>query len=511
MCLAVNADHDDARSAGHFFIFDDVGTVLVSKTSILKPCHAIMSETCVAIADQRYVYVWVIDSCITSLKSLGNWSHSLQNHGIERMYDCNDESEFPFTALNKISSEDKPTGRTISAVETSNEILFVGKDDGSIDLLSIHRLCRIKRIVMSFIPKVIAVNKDSTGVICMDDAAKSIRVYETRFDGEKSAIDLNLIFEEESAESVWMVRWSSDDSNTCMLLENDRLSIYDRRMAQRYQVGVIQSGCVTDFSKEKITVTSLEIDEYNGNAPFVSSQTFETRLFKETKAALINVENSGDLCTFISPVQSPTRTVLKMIAQFALERLYFKAAKKVSILLKDYDGMLIVEKLESLSNEKECRHEIDRLVQKRNKEASAAPSIDDHLNLVDKVNAHINTEDFEMAASCFFEMTEPFNVIEKVSARVDTTVLMKMGHLFQSSGLQGLAVECYSKVNSKLAVDLSLKLNRWSDAIRLASSGEKKDIKELARTQCEQLANGNDFQSGILYNQVGMHFEAATL
>jgi hypothetical protein len=94
---------------------------------------------------------------------------------------------------------------------------------------------------------------------------------------------------------------------------------------------------------------------------------------------------------------------------------------------------------------------------------------------------------------------------------VDTTVLMKMGHLFQSSGLQGLAVECYSKVNSKLAVDLSLKLNRWSDAIRLASSGEKKDIKELARTQCEQLANGNDFQSGILYNQVGMHFEAATL
>ena len=173
--------------------------------------------------------------------------------------------------------------------------------------------------------------------------------------------------------------------------------------------------------------------------------------------------------------------------------------------------MLIVETLESLSNEKECRDEIDRLVQERNKEASAASSIDDHLNLVDKVNAHINTEDFEMAASCFFEMTEPFNVIEKVSARVDTTVLMKMGHLFQSSGLQGLAVECYSKVNSKLAVDLSLKLNRWSDAIRLASSGEKKDIKELARTQCEQLANGNDFQSGILYNQVGMHFEAATL
>ena len=52
----------------------------------------------------------------------------------------------------------------------------------------------------------------------------------------------------------------------------------------------------------------------------------------------MNVENSEDLCTFISPVQSPTRTVLKMIAQFALERLYFKAAKKVSILLKDYDG-----------------------------------------------------------------------------------------------------------------------------------------------------------------------------
>ena len=162
--------------------------------------------------------------------------------------------------------------------------------------------------------------------------------------------------------------------------------------------------------------------------------------------------------------------------------------------------------------EKECRDEIDRLVKERNKESLAAPSIDDHLNLVDEVNAHINTKDFEMAASCFLEMTEPFNVIEKVSAsRVDTTVLTKMGHLFQSSGLQGLAVECYSKVNSKLAVDLSLKLNRWSDAIRLASSGEKKDIKELARTQCEQLANGNDFQSGILYNQVGMHFEAATL
>ena len=120
--------------------------------------------------------------------------------------------------------------------------------------------------------------------------------------------------------------------------------------------------------------------------------------------------------------------------------------------------MLIVETLESLSNEKECRDEIDRLVQERNKEASAASSIDDHLNLVDEVNAHINTKDFEMAASCFLEMTEPFNVIEKVSAsRVDTTVLTKMGHLFQSSGLQGLAVECYSKVNSKLTVDLSLK------------------------------------------------------
>ena len=50
----------------------------------------------------------------------------------------------------------------------------------------------------------------------------------------------------------------------------------------------------------------------------------------------MNIENSEDLCTFITRVQSPT--VLKMIAQFALERLYFKAAKKVSILLKDYDG-----------------------------------------------------------------------------------------------------------------------------------------------------------------------------
>ena len=509
MCLTLISNQKPRHSKdvdGKIVVFDDVGTVLASKPSLLKPIHVVMSEACIAIADDRFVHVWNIDSYITSLKKLEKNMHSLQNRGLERVLDCEIDSDFPLVAIDKFCTENKTAGRTsILTIEVSNKILFIGKDDDSIDLFSIDTLCRTKRVKVSVAPKCIAVNRDSTSIICMD-SSKSLKVFDVLFDNDAKAVDLNLIFEEDS-DPMWMVKWASDDNNTCALMEKNRISIFDRSTGKRYQVGeIMDSGSLSKFSNQEIEVTLLQLDEYNMNNPVISKQTFETRLLKEIKSA-INKGNIDDLCSFIPSDQN--RVILNMIAEAALQNLDFKASKKLFIELKDYNGLLFLETLSKIQNESERRDQVDQFIAERSKDVSVPQ---DDKNLEEKIVGFIHSGKLYDAASCFFDMQEPHIILDKVNTRADKTGMKKIGALFVSLGLQKLAIQCYDKIDSGLAADIAVELDRWGDAILLSNTDKREEIKAKARVRCDQLsADGDLIRAGIVYNQTGLHKEAASM
>ncbi len=533
MCLAVvtgppassRSDEEYKCSTAKLHIFDDVGRILTTRSSIVKPIHIVFNDNCVVAADQRYAYIWIFGSFSDVIQSGGFNEfeiHSMQCHGLDRVYDCNNESEFPFMALNKFSVEGTQgitIDTSISALDVSNGMLFVGKEDGSIDVLDLTKMCLIKRIQMPFVSRTLAVTKDSTTIACFDDTAKIIRIYETGINqknGEDVFIDFNLIFEQESGDYVCSVMWASDITKQLLIQENDVLSIVDCELRQVYQMGVLQPReYVSDFCNETVTCgISLEFDGSHVDAPVFRSQMLETKVLKEMKASLEEqVEGDEDMCGFILSHYTLSRAMLKWIARFALERFYLKAARRVYAILQDYEGVLFLERLGYLTSEDENRRHIHHLIQSDSQKGAVPRSDHDPFkSLETKVKALINSGDLQEAMEYLMKSNVPLNTLKSICDAVDKINLVKLGYLFQSAGLYNLAIETLTQVDSDLAADLSMQLNRWGDAIRLATSDKRKEIKDLVQNLCDKfIANGNEIQAGILYNQVGMHLEGAAL
>lgn len=66
-------------------------------------------------------------------------------------------------------------------------------------------------------------------------------------------------------------------------------------------------------------------------------------------------------------------------------------------------------------------------------------------------------------------------------------------------------------MNHKRVIDVSLQLNKWDLAIQIASNGSKSKIQEKAKSECSKIAETNKLQAAVLFNQVELHSEAASL
>lgn len=345
-CLLVSLSNDMISYSAT--ICDVLGNICFTKQlKISAPQHASMSDSCIAVSDNRNVHVFIfnLDPNFHSSSSFSN--------GIERMFDIHDASTHP----SQINSSyvvktdiDKPK---ISSISVSSSLCLIALEDNRVFIYSVPNISRLHSItVQCQVPKLMELNSDSTKISVIDSKHAfhifdlDERVNMNNRSGIKSCLDPSTVT------NSWAMKWSKDDPHLIAVMSKDKLLEVDLKHEDDI-IHIILDQCdgyIMGFQNfefslillDEVTMPSCSLSDYY-------TLDVPSRL---SVYARNSITKGGDYDTMVlEQPKNRQKYIWKCIGDHALEKLDFQTAEMAFVLSQHHSELMFIEDVSTIDDE----------------------------------------------------------------------------------------------------------------------------------------------------------------
>ena len=378
-----------------------IGATVETREVPIEPVFAAMTPHYVAVASERYAYVWQYaranfgpgpsrkdDEMASDLLSLR------ESTGRERVLDVEAvDPNRPEAAVSMIENfkvdddnDNLVVADPIVAISASDRMLLLARASGTILRFSLPHVTLEKTYDSSIIPRKMVANCDDTrlavidknGVLnlmvlgdCDDSALETNNLDQNEAQrkknknknaplpqkgGEgpgsrKSASSAFLRFERKDA---WDVLWAEDDPHLFAAMEKTRLYCYGKSLEA--EEPVVCPGFLAQF--KNLEVTSVVVEDVVRDAETVSFNdvvvTNELSILRQLRETMLGGGGFAEANAFVEAktTKDESPALWRRFADFALEELDLGFADKAFVKCKDYRGIQFVKKLRTLASDR---------------------------------------------------------------------------------------------------------------------------------------------------------------
>ena len=553
-CLACRSDDPSSHFA--LFLCNALGISMDTRYTDLEPLFLTMTKNNVICASKEAFYVWqyVDPNRILLLERQKTVSEKLY-HIDETPSGIGSDS----IDMNKIY---KTTDDPIVAVGSSDTLLLIGRQSGTVNCYSLPQVALTDKFTLSTRPYRFTINAQSTRVAILDTSGvlsfynletKSAEPMPPQLDSSKSVEQQQQHGTEKK--DVWDMLWADDNNTMFCCLEKTKMCVL---RDGKFEDPVLTSGFICSFSDLQVRVAMLdEILRHpeEPNPEYVLN--LEIKILRDARELLKN-GNLNDVQTF---VEEHSHTKLwKLLADTALEQNNLKIAEHAFVRCRDYAGIKFIQHLELLQNDRLRKGEVEAYFERFDSAEQifrAADRIDLAVSLRKKlgdwtrvvsllkadsgggndreleaactalgeyfserqqwlqaVNYLQQAHNWEKLVECYF-MLEDYKNLEIAANALPNShkLLPEVGQMFQGVGLCDQAVSCYLRAGKiREAVDCCIQLNTWGKAIKLAEQHGLSDVPlMLPRLAKEMMANNQIIPAIELFRRAEKFLDAAKM
>nr|XP_009858071.1 WD repeat-containing protein 35 [Ciona intestinalis] len=551
-CLVTRAEDDDEQYA--LVLCNTIGTPMLSKFVDMEPLFLTMTATHVIAASREAVYSWQY----TTSRALG-LSHivtsTTRKDNRERLFHIDDDKPQSKADYLNFKAAQAPTKDPICAITSSDRLLVVARESGTLQRYTLPNLELTHRYAVSCEPKQLALNCTSARLSIIDTG------------GVFSIFDLDVVITDEHGQEMigehlrlerkdaWDMKWADDNPELIAIMEKTRMYIF-RGLDPEEPLQC--SGYICDFSD--LEIRSVLLDEIHKDPDSPSTDDLielEVKSLRDTRT-LIQTVGMKDAAQFVD--DNPHPRLWRLLAEAALDQLNLEVAEHAFVRCKDYQGIRLSKRVAQLHSEPlklaeiaayfrrfedaekiyidmdrrdlaiELRMKLEdwfRVVQLLQSGSGGA----DDKKLLQAWNAigdyYADRQKWKNAASyykqggnqeriaeCYFMLEDYDSMSELCDTLPDNhKVLPELAKMFRMVGMCEQAVSAFCKCNRiKDAIDTCVYLNQWSQAVELAQQHNVKDIDPLlAKYAAHLLEKDNILQAIELYRKANRFVSAAKL
>ncbi|VDM42438.1 unnamed protein product, partial [Toxocara canis] len=522
-------------------VCNGIGTPVDSKYIDLEPKFVAMnaSEVLVASADAFFLWRYVVPR--SSFRDALSTSTSTN----DLIYHIDDGSSKDAKGGD---AQRKPQRYHdhICAVSISEKFFIICRESGTIQRYSLPQValqgtftlgCRIERMEL---------NCNGTRLAVL--SSQGMKLYEI---SENSARMMNF-----DRKDIWSIKWDTEKDDTIAVMEKTRMYVIRNTECEE---PIVNTGYICSF--RNLTVRTVLLDEIM-KSPENPDKSYivdvEIKSLRDAKNLLEKMKIQ-EATAFIEKNSHPK--LWSLLAEVALSRLDTATAEHAYVMLKDYAGIQLIKRVNSIQQEDFKRAEIavffgrvdeaekiymehdrrDLAIAMRRKmndwfrimeivQRSSGPGDDqllkqawnhvgdyyaDRQNWVQAAVYYEKGENYEQLIRCYL-MNDNYDKLESLSKQLpDGHELLKMiGEIFGGAGLCEQAVNCYLRCDMlNDALDVCIQLNQWESAVQLSKTHNLRDVDALLGKYAEHLTGSNEktLAAVQLYRRAGKFLEAARI
>ncbi|CAB3360361.1 Hypothetical predicted protein [Cloeon dipterum] len=547
--LATRSEENTAQSGKYGLILcNTIGTPVDTKFIEIEPLNITMNPTHVIIASKSEFYVWNF----RTPKSRSSIEFARMDRK-ERIYHVDDA---PSGAADKIIS-DNMTSRTtlpivdpICCIACSDKTILIGRESGLVQRYTLPQVALISRINLATRPYKMAINCDSTRVAVID-----VNGVMTFMELEPSSIEgMSDALKGFERRDIWDIKWASDNAELFAIMEKTRMYVFRNLDPEE---PILSSGYICSFQDLELKAVLLDevIQETSPPGPHHLLQ-LEVKSLRDTRELLSKV-GLTEAATFIE--DNPHPRLWRLLAEAAVEQLNLQVAETAFVRCRDYPGIQLIKRLQSMNNDILKQAEVaayfkkfdqaEKLyldVDRRDLAVALRERLGDWFRVIQLIKMGPGGTDtqievawncigdfladrhkweaakeyyekgnnHEKLVQCYYNLEE-YDALESVVNQLPEghPLLPVIADRLASVGLCEQAVKAYIKCNCiRLAVDTCVELQQWSQAVALAEEHQVEDIDGLLAQYAEYLLNKGDLTQAVeLYRKAGCTVEAVKI
>ena len=346
-CMLITFDSGTEYSV---IVCDEVGTVLSTKQLNIEPDHISMTDKTIVITDHRNVYIYILTLNSHEENHSSYLSSPHNSSGMERMFDIHDTSKHPSKVKSIYSINNELINPRITAVCATPALCLIAKEDNNILVYSLPNITKLNEISLECcVPRMIQANCDSTKFSIIDNH----NIFQI-LDLEKrpnSKVGIRSYLRSTDEEHIWAMRWSADDPDTCVIMDEGKVTEIDvEDVINKHEMLPHSNGYLIDVSNMEVTLLFLE--EIMSQTDVILDyciQILPSKALEEARTILMKEIQNQDLLTKFPRVSH--KLLWKLVAFQSLEKVDFATAGKAFILAQDHAGLVFTEDMTSLNDQ----------------------------------------------------------------------------------------------------------------------------------------------------------------
>lgn len=547
-CVLSTKSEDDGDQFA-LVICNAIGTPVDSKYVDLCPKFLSMSANHILSASHDKIMIWTYRT--SQIKSALNISSSIQDTTTDRIYSID---EMNLKNVNGIPKYKEPILDRICCICHTEKVAVVARESGLIQQFTVPELQQTETYNLSCQPFQIAINCTSTRLSVIDNVG-SVLFLELKSDKTLATTDKTPVIHRLDRKDVWDLKWSTENSDLCVLMEKTRMYVFRNLNPEE---PIVCNGYICHF--EDLQIKTVLLDEILKNPENPNCETvvdMEVKSLRDTRE-LLNKVAMSDVMQFVE--DNPHPRLWQLLAEAALEKMDLKTAEAAFVRYKNYSSIEFVKRLNNIQNEKLKRAEVASYFHKfdeaeklflesdrRDLAISLRRKLGDWFRVVQLLNSGSTGGDDtvyneawnaigdyfadrqkweeaathyekgnnqEKLAQCYFGLEDYSNLEKLVNNLPDGHKLLSgIAGMFATMGMCDQAVLAYIKDDKiKNAIDCCITLNNWGKAVELAERYHVKDISPLLSKYAQHLLEKDKVLNAVeLYRKAGRFLEAIQL
>ena len=346
VCAIINRT-EDQRGKFCIYINNSIGHLLDTAYTDIEPLSVSMNNYLIFICSRELVFMWQFRAS-DDVNRLDLIKLKHQKAFQKLVFHIDD-----ITLTNigdKYNTNQNTSQDCITSCTTSNDYLFISKENGLIHIFEINPLKLVAKYSIKFTIQNMYVNCDTSmlTIISMDNELRILKIDKSTF----SVITKSAQFEVFERNNVWDFIWATDDSSSFALMEKSKLYIF-KYMEPEEPITMVANLC--EFNNLVVKTCILEkLLTVNETLPDVLS-LHEVKSLKYVKNLIKNVSLKE---AFLFAEAHPHVKLWETVIEGALLQTNFSMAEEAAIYANNYSAIQFIKRLNDIDGEQKQKAEI---------------------------------------------------------------------------------------------------------------------------------------------------------